>query len=326
MDSGLAGFARAPEWPAQKDIVEGRRMAAPQVAFVGLGVMGAGMAANLARKGFSLAVFNRTPGKATPVVALGARRAASAADAAHDADVVFICLPATEDVAAVLFGDDGIAAAMKPGAVVIDTSTIDPVAARDFAARLATHDIAMLDSPVSGGHKGAADGTLACMVGGPADVLERVRPCLAAIATTIVHIGDAGAGQVAKACNQICVAANMLGASEAVALALRMGVDPRRVREALLGGAARSTVLERHALRLIERDFSPGFRASLMEKDIRIAVEAMSRARVYAPVSAAIHQLLEALLQSGRADLDWGAVGALIQELSGVGAETGTKG
>lgn len=296
-------------------------MAAPQVAFIGLGVMGGGMAANLARKGFPLAVFNRTPTKAAPVVALGATLAGSATAAARGADVVFLCLPATEDVAAVLFGDGGIAAVLRPGAVVIDTSTIDPVATREFAARLAAQDIAMLDSPVSGGQKGAADGTLSCMVGGPADVLARVRPCLAAIATTIVHIGDNGAGQVAKACNQICVATNMLGVAEAVALALRMGVDPRRVREALLGGAAKSTVLERHALRLIDRDFTPGFRAALMEKDIRIAVEAMSRTRVYAPVSADIHQLLKALLQTGRADLDWGAVGALIQELSGVGAE-----
>ncbi|WP_210208650.1 NAD(P)-dependent oxidoreductase [Rhodoplanes roseus] len=289
-----------------------------KIAFIGLGVMGGGMAANLARKGFALTVFSRTPAKAAPVIALGATLAGSAAAAAREADVVFLCLPATEDVAAVLFGDGGIAAVMAPGSVVVDTSTIDPVATREFAARLSAGGIAMLDCPVSGGQKGAADGTLSCMVGGPADVLERVRPCLDAIATTVVHIGDAGAGQVAKACNQVCVAANMLGAAEAVALALRMGVDPKRVREALLGGAARSTVLERHTLRLIERDFTPGFRARLMEKDLRIAVEAMTRTGVYAPVSAGIHQLLNALLQTGRADADWGAVGALIQELSGV--------
>lgn len=289
-----------------------------KVAFVGLGVMGGGMAANLARKGFDLTVFSRTAAKAAPVTALGARLAGSAAEAARGRDVVFLCLPATEDVAAVLFGDGGVATALAPGAVVIDTSTIDPVATREFAERLAVRGIAMLDCPVSGGQKGAADGTLSCMVGGPADVLERVRPCLEAIATTIVHIGDAGAGQVAKACNQICVAANLLGASEAIALALAMGVDPLRVREALRGGAANSTVLERHAARLIARDFTPGFRARLMEKDLRIAVEAMTRTRVYAPVSAGIHQLLKALVQTGRADLDWGAVGALIQELSGV--------
>ncbi|MBK5960762.1 hypothetical protein CCR97_21515 [Rhodoplanes elegans] len=293
-----------------------------KIAFVGLGVMGGGMAANLARKGFDLAVFSRTAAKAAPVTSLGARLAASAAEAARGRDVVFLCLPATEDVAAVLFGAGGIAAALAPGAVVIDTSTIDPVATRDFAEKLAARGIAMLDCPVSGGQKGAADGTLSCMVGGAADVLDRVRPCLEAIATTIVHIGDTGAGQVAKACNQICVVANMLGASEAVALALAMGVDPRRVREALRGGAANSTVLERHAARLIARDFTPGFRARLMEKDLRIAVAAMTRTGVYAPVSAGIHQLLKALVQTGRADLDWGAVGALIQELSGLEEKT----
>lgn len=290
----------------------------PKIAFVGLGVMGGGMAANLARKGFDLAVFSRTAARAAPVTALGATLAASAAAAARGADVVFLCLPATEDVAAVLFGESGIAVALTPGAVVIDTSTIDPVATRAFAARLADGGIAMLDCPVSGGQKGAADGTLSCMVGGPAEVLARVRPCLEAIATTIVHIGDAGAGQVAKACNQICVAATMLGASEAVALARAMGVDPKRVREALLGGAAKSAVLERHALRLIARDFVPGFRACLMEKDLRIAVAAMTGSRVYAPVSAGILQLLGALVQTGRGDADWGAVGALVQELSGL--------
>ncbi|MDC7789764.1 NAD(P)-dependent oxidoreductase [Rhodoplanes sp. TEM] len=292
-----------------------------KIAFVGLGVMGGGMAANLARKGFDLTVFSRTSAKAPPVVALGATLAASAAAAARGADVVFLCLPATEDVGAVLFGESGIAAGLSPGAVVIDTSTIDPVATRAFAARLAEGGVAMLDCPVSGGQKGAADGTLSCMVGGPAEVLDRVRPCLEAIATTIVHIGDAGAGQVAKACNQICVAATMLGASEAVALALALDVDPERVREALLGGAARSAVLERHALRLIARDFTPGFRARLMEKDLRIAVAAMTGSRVYAPVSAGILQLLGALVQTGRGDADWGAVGALVQELSGLRQE-----
>ena len=288
------------------------------VACIGLGVMGGGMAANLARKGFAPTVFNRSPARAAPLVALGAKQASSAAQAAADADIVFLSLPATQDVESVLFGPDGIAAMLRPGATVVDTSTIDPIAARAFAARLAAQGIDMLDCPVSGGQKGAVDGTLSCMVGGAAAALARARACLEAIATTIVHVGDAGAGQVAKACNQICVAANMLGAAEAIALALKLGVDPRRVREALLGGSARSAALERNALRLIERDFKPGFRAALMEKDIRIATEALSRARVFSPVTGSVHQVLKALVETGRADLDWGAVGALIQELSGL--------
>jgi 2-hydroxy-3-oxopropionate reductase len=280
--------------------------------------MGGGMAANLARKGFAPAVFDRVDALAKPLVALGARPTPSAMAAVAGADVVFLSLPATDDVGAVLFGADGIASALQRGAVVVDTSTIDPIGAREFAVRLAGQGVAMLDCPVSGGQKGAVDGTLSCMIGGPADALACARPCLDAIATTIVHVGEAGAGQVAKACNQICVAASMLGICEAIALALKLDVDPMRVREALMGGVAKSTALERHALRLIERDFKPGFRAALMEKDIRIAAEAMSRARVFSPVTASVHQVMKALLETGKADLDWGAVGVLVQELSGI--------
>jgi 2-hydroxy-3-oxopropionate reductase len=294
----------------------------PAVAYIGLGVMGGGMAANLARKGFVPTVYDRVAALAAPVVALGAKQSASAIEAVAGADIVFLSLPATHDVGGVLFGPDGIAPALKQGAVVVDTSTIDPIGAREFAARLAGQGVDLLDSPVSGGQKGAADGTLSCMIGGTADALARARPCLDAIATTIVHVGDCGAGQVAKACNQVCAVANMLGVCEAIALALKLGVDPLRVREALMGGVARSGALERNAPRLIDRDFKPGFRAALMEKDIRIAAEAMSRARVFAPITASAHQVLKALVETGRADLDWGAVGALIQELSGISPPT----
>jgi 2-hydroxy-3-oxopropionate reductase len=294
----------------------------PAVAYIGLGVMGGGMAANLARKGFAPVVHDRVVALAAPLVVLGAKQSASAVAAVARADIVFLSLPATQDVAAVLFGADGIASALKQGAVVVDTSTIDPIGAREFAGRLAEQGVDMLDSPVSGGQKGAADGTLSCMIGGSADALARARPCLDAIAATIVHVGEAGAGQVAKACNQICVAANMLGVCESIALALKLGVDPLRVREALMGGAARSGALERNAPRLIDRDFKPGFRAALMEKDIRIAAETMSRARVFAPITTSAHQMLKALVETGKADLDWGAVGALIQELSGILPET----
>lgn len=280
------------------------------------------MAANLARKGFAPAVYDRVAALAAPLIALGATQATSAGEAVRGADIILLSLPATQDVSTVLFGVGGIAPALKQGAVVVDTSTIDPIGAREFAARLAEQGVAMLNSPVSGGQKGAADGTLSCMIGGSVDALSRARPCLEAIATTIVHVGDCGAGQVAKACNQICCAANMLGVCKSIALALKLGVDPRRVREALMGGAARSSALERNAPRLIDRDFKPGFRAALMEKDIRIAAETMSRARVFAPITTSAHQVLKALVETGKADLDWGAVGALIQELSGLAPES----
>lgn len=291
---------------------------AGSVAFIGLGVMGAGMAANLARKGFETTVFNRSAAKADPVVALGARRADSARAAVAGARVVFLCLPATSDVEGVLFGPAGIAECLAAGTVVVDTSTIDPVATRLFARRLADRGIMMLDAPVSGGQKGAADGTLTCMVGGSAEALAIARPFLAAMATTIVHTGDSGAGQVTKACNQICVSANLAGASEAMALAMKMGVDPARVREALLGGAARSVALERHVQKLLDRDFRPGFRTTLIAKDLAIAAKALNDAGVFAPVSAAVLQVIKALAASGRQDDDWCSVGALVQQLSGV--------
>lgn len=302
-------------------------MASPagSVAFIGLGAMGAGMASNLARKGFAITVFSRTAAKAEPVVAAGARLAASARDAVQGAAVVFLCLPATADVEAVLFGPEGIADTLRAGAVVVDTSTIDPVATRDFAGRLAGRGIKMLDAPVSGGQKGAVDGTLTCMVGGPEEALDIARPFLAAMATTIVHIGGSGAGQVAKACNQICVSANLVGASEAMALAMKMGVDPLRVREALLGGAARSVVLERHVQKLLDRDFRPGFRTALIAKDLAIAAKALNDAAVFAPVSAAVLQVIKALAASGRQDDDWSAVGDLIQQLSAVAQSDGAR-
>ena len=295
------------------------------VAFIGLGVMGAAMAANLARKGFAPIVFNRTAAKAAPLVALGAKQAKTGPEAARNADVVFLCLSATEDVAAVLFGNAGIAPALTRGTTVIDTSTIDPIAAREFAERLAAQGVDVLDSPVTGGEKGAINGTLTCMVGGSADALARVRPCLEAIASRIIHMGEAGAGQVTKACNQICAATTWLGISEALALAVKLGVDPGRVREVLLGGTARSAGLEGNGARFLAGDFKPGFRAALMEKDIRIAVETLSRARVFAPVVGNVLQVLKTLVETGHADDDWISVARLVQELSGGQKETPPK-
>jgi 2-hydroxy-3-oxopropionate reductase len=288
------------------------------VAFIGLGVMGGAMAANLARKGFSPVVFNRTAAKAAPLVALGAKQAASAVEAARNANVVFLCLPATDDVAAVLFGPDGIADSLARGATVIDTSTIDPISAREFSARLAAQGVDMLDSPVTGGEKGAIAGTLTCMVGGSAQALARVRPCLEAIGTNIVHMGDAGAGQVTKTCNQVCAATTWVGVSEALALAAKLGVDPARVRDVLLRGTARSAGLEGNGARFLARDFKPGFRAALMEKDIRIAVETMNRAGVFSPVVGNVLQVVKALVATGHANDDWISVAAFVQELSGV--------
>jgi 2-hydroxy-3-oxopropionate reductase len=216
-----------------------------------------------------------------------------------------------------LFGRDGIAPVLAPDAIVIDTSTIDPVAARDFAARLAGQGIAMLDAPVSGGEKGAVDGTLTCMVGGSDAALARATPYLSAFSSRILHIGPAGAGQIAKACNQICAATAMLGVAEAMALAVRLGVEPARVRDAVAGGTGNSVMLERNALRVVARDFRPGFRASLMAKDLGIAVAAMTQAGVPAEGTAVVRRLLSALIADGRGDSDWCAIAGLIQDRAG---------
>jgi 2-hydroxy-3-oxopropionate reductase len=292
-------------------------MASPRVAFIGLGVMGAGMATNIVRKGFPTRVYNRSAIKAAPLVNAGATAAKSAVDAALDAEVVVLSLPATKDVEEVLFGVEGIEAAMLPEAVVVDTSTIDALAARRMAERLSLSGHHLLDAPVSGGQKGAADGTLSCMVGGAEDALQRARPVIEAFATTVVHVGESGAGQVTKACNQICVAASMAAVAETVALCRAMNVDAYRVRDALLGGAARSTVVERHMKRLLDGDVAPGFRSVLMEKDIGIALDTLRGLRVASPVTAVLDGLLHALVASGRGEEGWCSLGHLLQEWSG---------
>lgn len=292
-----------------------------RIGFIGLGVMGSGMAANLVRKGHDVVVHNRSPAGMAPLVALGAKPAATLADMPADLEAVVLSLPATDDVRTVLLGPGGLAGRLRPGAVIIDTSTIDAAATRDIATALAGHSIDFLDAPVSGGQTGAVDGTLSCMVGGSEAALARCRPVFDAFATTLVHVGDVGAGQITKACNQICVAAAMMGAAEALALAVSMGVDPARVRAALLGGTAKSVVMERHVKKLLDGDLKPGFRATLMEKDLGIATTTLAASGVHAPVTGIARQTLAELVATGGADGDWIAVALLVQEKSGLATD-----
>jgi len=290
-----------------------------RVAFVGLGVMGAAMAANLAKAGFSLAVHNRSRGKAQALEAAGARWAATPAEAAGGAACIGLCLPDTPDVDAVLFGPGGVAEGVAPGTVVIDFSTIAAAPAAGFARRLLEERGAhLLDSPVSGGPGGAQAGTLTCMVGGDADAFAAARPYFEAVGKTLTHLGPAGAGQVCKSANQLLVAATMQAVSEALALGRKAGLDPAAVREALLGGSARSFVLENHAKRINEGGFAPGFRAELMRKDLRLSAAAMRDHGVFAPATALAAQMMEALVNSGRGGLDSSSLGALVAELSGL--------
>jgi 2-hydroxy-3-oxopropionate reductase len=289
------------------------------VAFVGLGVMGAAMAQNLLKAGFALTVTTRSRDKAAALEAAGARWADSAAEAAKGAAFVGLCVPDTPDVEAVLFGPAGVAKGVARGAVVVDFSTIAPSAAAAFAARLLEETGAtLLDSPVSGGPQGARDGTLTCMVGGDSAAFARAEPAFRAVGRTITHLGPPGAGQVCKAANQLIIASTVLAVAEAFALGAKAGLDGEAMRRALVGGSARSFVLENHAVRMLEGRFEPGFRAELMRKDLRLSAGAMRDHGVFAPATGLAASMMEALVATGRGGLDSAALGALVKELSGV--------
>lgn len=287
------------------------------VGFIGLGVMGKAMARNLVKAGLRVTVHNRSRKAVEELVTEGAARAASPAELAAGCEIVCICVPDTPDVQRVLFGEQGVAAAMKRGGVVIDFSTISSPSTREFAASLAERGVAMLDSPVSGGPKGAIDATLSCMIGGEAAVLERCMPVFRAVGKTFTHIGPSGAGQLFKACNQLAIFGTAMAVFEALVLAKRSGIDPAKVRDALLGGSAQSFVLQNHAKRWLDGQLDPGFRAQLMRKDVRIAQAATREAGTFAPVTALAEQILNAMCATGRGDLDAAALGALYEQLSG---------
>jgi len=297
-------------------------MVAPpsRLGFVGLGVMGAAMAANLLKAGFALTVYTRSRGRAVPLEAAGANWAGCAREAAQDAVCIALCVPDTPDVESVLFGPDGVIEGAAPGSVVIDFSSIAPAASAAFAARLAARGLALLDSPVSGGPKGAEDGTLTCMVGGDAAAFARVGAVFGAVGRTVTHLGPAGAGQVCKVANQLIIATTVLAAGEAFALGRKAGLDPEAMRQALLGGSARSFVLENHARRMLAGTLEPGFRAELMRKDVRLAAGAMRDHAVFAPATGLVAQMFEALVNSGRGAQDSAALGVLVGQLSGLDA------
>jgi 2-hydroxy-3-oxopropionate reductase len=288
------------------------------VGFIGLGVMGKSMAANLLKAGFPLTVHNRSRGKVDELVAKGAQAAETPAGLARAVDIVVMCLPDTPDVEKVLFGPGGVAEGTREGSVVIDMSSISAAATIEFATRLKAAGVALVDSPVSGGPKAAVDGTLSCMLGGDEAVIARCMPVLQAMGKTFVHLGPTGSGQLVKACNQLVIVATLMGVSEAVALCRKYQVDPEKMRAALLGGSARSFVMENHAKRIMDKTLAPGFRAALMHKDIKLALTAGRDAGVFMPAAALGAQLFGALCNTGRDGLDSAALGLLIQELSGI--------
>jgi len=284
------------------------------IGFIGLGVMGKPMAKNLIKAGHRLVVHNRSRAAADEVAKDGATAASSPADVARAATIVITMLPDTPDVELVLTGPNGVLSTLQAGAVVVDMSSISPAATRRLADAVAAKGASMLDAPVSGGEIGAINAALSIMVGGDEAAFERARPIFEAMGNKerIVHIGPSGAGQVCKVCNQIAIGGALAGVSEAFALAKKAGVDPARVRQALLGGFAASRVLEVHGERMINANYKPGFRTKLYQKDLRLANEAAMSNSVPMPSTAVLTQLVNALVANGGGDLDYAAIATVV--------------
>ena len=283
------------------------------VGFIGLGIMGRPMALNLIKAGYKLVVTSRSQGPIDALSAAGAKAVKTPADVAREADVIVTMVPDTPDVELVIRGKngvDGLLGGLKRGAIVIDMSTISPDATRQLAEAVAAKGGSMLDAPVSGGEIGAKNATLTIMVGGDEKTFERARPILSCMGKpeSVTYIGPSGSGQVTKLCNQICIAANVAGVAEAYSLAKANGLDPSRVRQALLGGFAGSKVLEFHGNRMLTGDYKPGFFVRLFQKDLRLAVEANMATGVTMPVTSVVTQFLNAYAAAGGGELDCAAV------------------
>jgi 2-hydroxy-3-oxopropionate reductase len=293
---------------------------AEQIGFIGLGVMGRPMAKHLVAKGHRVVVHSRSRAPVDDLVAAGATAVPSSAEAARQSAIVITMLPDTSDVEQALTAPDGVIAGLQRDAVVIDMSSISPVATRRLASLVAARGGTMLDAPVSGGEIGAINAALSIMVGGDERAFARVRPVLECMGNPerIVHIGaEPGSGQVCKVCNQVAIGGALAGVSEAFALARKAGVDAGRVRQALLGGFAASRVLEVHGERMLKSDYKPGFRTKLYQKDLRIANETAAANAVAIPATAIVTQLVNALVAAGGADLDYSAIGTVLFKLAG---------
>ena len=288
------------------------------IAFVGMGIMGRPMAVNLRKAGHTVFVHGRRPETMTGPVEAGCAGCATIAEAAAQAEVIIVMVSDTPDVEQVLFGEHGVAAGAKPGSVVVDMSTISPVATRAFADRLRARGIDMLDAPVSGGEVGAVNATLSIMVGGKSEVFARVKPVFEAMGKNIVLVGDHGAGQVAKACNQIVVAVTIEGVAEALVFARKNGVDPAKVRDALMGGFAGSRILEVHGKRMLDNEYKPGFKTRLHQKDMNIVMQTARELGLSLPGAALVMQHLNALMGTGAAELDSAAVMKIVERASGM--------
>jgi len=275
-------------------------MTIARVGFVGLGIMGEAMARNLLMAGFELTIWNRTQARCDALLGEGARKAPSPAAVAAASEVTVSCVTDSPDVREVALGPGGVIEGAAPGTSYVDCSTISPSAAREVAAALSVRGVGMLDAPVSGGDVGARAGTLAIMAGGPDDVFQRCLPVLQAMGETIVRVGEAGAGQVVKLCNQVAAGLNLLAMAEAISLARRAGVDPAKMIEVVGAGAAGSWMLSNLGPRALGDDFAPGFMVELMQKDLRLVLESASETHTPLPGTALVHEIFRLIEARGR--------------------------
>ncbi len=289
-----------------------------KVGYIGLGLMGKSIARNILKAGFPLVVHNRSRAAVDELVAEGAKAASSPAEVASQVDVVFTNLPDSPDVEMVALGASGIIEGAHQGLILVDNSTIKPATARHIAAELTKKGVFALDAPVSGGDIGARNGTLAIMVGGDAGALEKVMPVLMAMGKTVTHVGEAGAGQIAKAANQIMVAAQMVAMGELLVFAQKAGADPQKVVAAIKGGAAQCWSLDVKPPRLFAGNRAPGFKAYMQAKDLNIIMETAREYGVPLPGTAENAQLFNAMLQMGMGELDNSAVIGVLEAMAGI--------
>lgn len=287
-----------------------------RIGFIGLGIMGKPMALNLLKAGYPLVVHSRSRGLVDELAREGATPVSSPKAVAEASDAVITMLPDSADVELVVLGTDGVNEGVRSGMLVIDMSTIAPATARKVSEALNAKGVESLDAPVSGGEVGAKEGTLSIMVGGTEGAFQRALPLFQVLGKNVVYMGGPGAGQVTKACNQVVVGLTIQAVSEALILAEKAGVDPAKVREALLGGFAQSRILDLHGKRIIERNFQPGFKLRLHRKDLGIALQTGHELSVPLFATAQAAALMDALLAQGKGELDHSALALLVEQLA----------
>jgi 2-hydroxy-3-oxopropionate reductase len=287
-----------------------------KLGFIGLGIMGKPMAGHLVKAGHEVSVYDLNPSPVQELAAKGGSACKSSREVAQKSEIVFIIVQDTPDVEAVLFGKEGLTEGLKPGSIVVDMSSISPIATKEFAQKLAGMKVKMLDGPVSGGQVGAENATLSIMVGGEVEVFEKIKPYFQLMGKNIVHVGGNGDGQTCKVANQIVVALNIEAVAEALLFASKAGADPVKVRAALMGGFAQSRILDLHGERMLNRTFNPGFRIRLHQKDLNLALQSARSMGLSLPNTATAQELFNAVAAQGGIDLDHSAMVLALEKLA----------